>query len=98
MQLTPRQVHRWAMRVLCVSTPAMLLILAAWAVRVIPADRPALVLMLYMLALSITLGAAVAAVGASCHLAVGRAFTAGMRAGGYHEVEGPAEPVLRLVD
>lgn len=68
-----------------------------WLIRAFPTERPVLALMVFMVCLSTSLGASVAAVGSSCHLAVGRAFTAGMRAG-RHYVEGPEQPVLRLVE
>lgn len=97
MQLTPRQAHQWSMRVLVVSAPATLIIMLAWVVSVIPSERPVLALMVFMVCLATSLGASIAAVGSSCHLAVGRAFTAGMRAGQHH-VDGPEQPALRLVE
>jgi len=79
---TPALVRHAAAVVFFISAPLTLVVLVAWAFEVWPPmhDRPYLVVMVYLLLLSLTLGAAVVASVAHCHITVSRSFAAGMRA------------------
>lgn len=99
MNVTPRQVHRRAVRIAMVSGPSTLLVATLWGLRALLPNRPVLVLMVFMVLLCITAAACIVLVAASLHLAVARAFAAGLRAGGA-KLEGDRRhlSVLRLVE
>jgi len=96
---TPHRYVRWSMRVLCVSAPLALLLLVSWALELWPPmhERPHLVIMLYLLLLSISLGAGVVAALGSCHLAISKAFSAGVHVG-QHRPAQPQRTSLRSVE
>lgn len=91
---TPHRYVRWAMRVLYVTTPMALLLLLAWGFRVPLAwARPQLLLMAYMLLLAVSMGAGIVAALGSCHLAISKAFSAGVHVG---QQDRPAPPRTNL--
>lgn len=79
--LTPRIVRRWAIRVLLVTGPMPIALLAACALQIIPwrTERPLLLVMLYALALLTVATAVMVAVSATLHLTVAKAFSHGYR-------------------
>lgn len=86
------------MRALAFSGPAALIVALAWGLGLVPHARPVMVLMVYLALLAVAMVGALAAAAASCHLAIGQAFYAGMRAA---EPPAPVEPAsrgLRLVE
>lgn len=97
MNVTPRQVHQRAARVAIIAAAGTLLTGVLWGVRALP-DRPVLILMVFMVQLCTTAAAVVVMVAACLHLAVGRAFAAGMRAGSANHDGDRHLSVLRLVE
>lgn len=96
---TPRQLLRWSLTAFYVAAPLTGLHLAvvAWAPSV-HAERPHLMMMAYLLSLAAVVGSLVIAALASCHMAVSRAFAAGVRAGQDMAVTGTEPPpTLRAV-
>lgn len=71
--------------------------LAAWVTGVL-SERPTLALMVYSTLLAGAAVGAMSAAAASCHMAIGRAFAAGLRAGGSDPQDVTEGPALRLVE
>lgn len=101
---TPRQTITWSLRFLAVTGPLSLLTLVAWGMHWLrPLEvRPQLVLMVYMLLLLASAAAGMVAIMASCHVAIGEAFSAGMRVAQAEAqladtVDGEPAKVLQLV-
>lgn len=81
LNITPQQVRRWGVRTFAISGPFALAIMLAWGFQLLLPERPNLVLMMYLFGL-VTAGCGIlAAAAASCHMAISRAFGAGLRAG-----------------
>ena len=88
---TPRQMLSWSFRFFAVAMPLCLVQMVAWAVGVHPLPAT-LALMVYLLLLATAGCSVVVAALAACHLSVGRAFGAGLRAG---QDQSPPEPGSR---
>lgn len=101
MNITPRDVQTWGLRTFAFSAPGALTIMLAWGLHWLPPQRPYLALMLYLMLLVTGGCGALAAAGASCHMAIARAFAAGLNAGHaqHRQLEREAaRPALRLVE
>jgi hypothetical protein len=102
LNITPQQVRRWGWRTFAISGPVAVAIMAAWGFRLLLPERPNLVLMMYLLSLIAAGAGILAAATASCHMAIARAFSAGLHAnrsaGPWPAVDRPQPQALRLVE
>lgn len=100
-QTTPRRVAQIARPVALVSSPVAPGVMLAWVTEVWTQDRPMLAVMVFTFALCVTLAAAMVWATAVCHLAIAKAFTAGVEVGRQQAPRAPVRPAqvdLRVVE
>lgn len=79
-QPSPSTIIRASLRVAVASGTGSLVVVTTWALEVFD-GRPMLTLMVYLALIAAATGGGIVAAVAWCHLSVGHAFSAGLRAG-----------------